>query len=116
RAQQLHANAFTLDRLMQDLSGFVTLSELKRTLETAHSPIIVVSVVDQKETAFTLGAAEYLVKPVQKSALLKALRTHLRTTSGPSHKILVVDDDLTTLDIVSNILRSIAYTPHTVPI
>ncbi len=92
-------------------SGFGTLSELKKTRETAHIPIIVVSVVDQKETAFTLGAAEYLVKPVQKSALLDALRKHLRTAPGPSTRILVVDDDARALDISSDILRSAGYTP-----
>jgi signal transduction histidine kinase/DNA-binding response OmpR family regulator len=114
RARQLRPAAITLDILMPGGSGFGTLAELKKTIETAHIPIIVVSVVDQKETAFTLGAAEYLVKPVQKSALLKALRTHLRTASGPSHKILVVDDDPITLDVVSDTLRSVGYTPHAV--
>jgi signal transduction histidine kinase/DNA-binding response OmpR family regulator len=114
RARQLHPAAITLDILMPCGSGFGTLAELKKTRETAHIPIIVVSVVDQKETAFTLGAAEYLVKPVQKSALLKALHQHLRTTSDRSNNILVVDDDPSALDIVSDILRSVGYTPLTV--
>src|SRR5260370_812343 len=106
--------AITLDILMPGGSGFGTLAELKKTVETAHIPIIVVSVVDQKETAFTLGAAEYLVKPVQKSALLNALRKHLGATSGPAGSILVVDDDPVTLDVVSDTLRSVGYTPHAV--
>ena len=111
KARELRPAAITLDILMPGGSGFGTLSELKKTRETAHIPIIVVSVVDQKETAFTLGAAEYLVKPVQKSALLDALRKHLRTAPGPSTRILVVDDDARALDISSDILRSAGYTP-----
>ena len=114
RARQLRPAAITLDILMPGGSGFGTLSELKKTVETAHIPIIVVSVVDQKETAFTLGAAEYLVKPVQKSALLNALRKHLGAASGPAKSILIVDDDPITLDIVSDTLRSVGYTPHCV--
>jgi signal transduction histidine kinase/DNA-binding response OmpR family regulator len=114
RARQLRPAAITLDILMPGGSGFGTLSELKKTVETAHIPIIVVSVVDQKEMAFTLGAEEYLVKPVQKSALLNALRKHLRPASAPSNNILVVDDDSKALDLVSSILRSVGYTPHAV--
>src|SRR5216683_441489 len=114
RARQLDPAAITLDILMPGGSGFDTLAELKKTVETAHIPIIVVSVVDQKETAFTLGAAEYLVKPVQKSALLNALRKHLGAVSGIANNILVVDDDPITLDVVSDTLRSVGYTPHTV--
>ena len=113
-ARQLRPAAITLDILMPGGSGFGTLSELKKTVETAHIPIIVVSVVDQKETAFTLGAAEYLVKPVQKSVLLEALGKHLRRRPGPSSRILVVDDDPGTVDIISNILHSAGYTPHAV--
>ena len=114
KACQLHPDAITLDILMPGGSGFGTLSELKKRVETTHIPIIVVSVLDQKEMAFTLGATDYLVKPVQKSALLETLRKHLRTTSGPSNHILVVDDDPATLDVVSDTLHSVGYTPHAV--
>jgi signal transduction histidine kinase/CheY-like chemotaxis protein len=114
KARQLRPDAITLDILMPGGSGFGTVSELKKTVETAHIPIIVVSIVDQKEMAFTLGAADYLVKPVQKSALLAALRKHLRTASGPANNILVVDDDSETLDVVSETLRSVGYTPHAI--
>jgi len=114
KAYQLRPDAITLDILMPGGSGFGTLSELKKRVETTHIPIIVVSVLDQKEMAFTLGATDYLVKPVQKSALLETLRKHLRTTSGPSNHILVVDDDPATLDVVSDTLHSVGYTPHAV--
>jgi signal transduction histidine kinase/CheY-like chemotaxis protein len=114
KACQLRPDAITLDILMPGGSGFGTLAQLKKRVETSPIPIIVVSVLDQKEVAFTLGAVDYLVKPVQKSALLKALGKHLRTTSGPSNNILVVDDDPATLDVVSDTLHSVGYTPHAV--
>ena len=114
KARQLRPDAITLDILMPGGSGFGTLSQLKKAVETAHIPIIVVSVVDQKQMAFTVGAAEYLVKPVQKSALLAALRKHLQTMSGTSKNILVVDDDSATLDVISDALNSVGYTPHAV--
>ncbi|PYX69452.1 MAG: hypothetical protein DMG72_20840 [Acidobacteria bacterium] len=114
KARQLHPTAITLDILMPGGSGFETLFQLKNTPETARIPIIVVSVVDQKQMGFTLGAAEYLVKPVQRSALLEAVRKHVRPNAESSNDILVVDDDPKTLDLVSDILRSVGYTPHAV--
>jgi len=112
RACQLRPRAITLDILMPGSNGFETLFQLKKTLETAHIPIIVVSVVDQKQMGFTLGAAEYLVKPVQKGALLEAVQKHARPHAGSSSDVLVVDDDRKTLDLVSDILQSGGYVPH----
>src|SRR6266851_2724490 len=112
KARQLRPSAITLDILMPGGTGFETLFQLKNTPETARIPIIVVSVVDQKQMGFTLGAAEYLVKPVQKSALLEAVRKHVRPQAGTSSNILVVDDDRKTLDLVSDILHSGGYVPH----
>jgi signal transduction histidine kinase/DNA-binding response OmpR family regulator len=115
KARQLRPSVITLDILMPGGSGFETLFKLKNTPEVAHIPVIVVSVVDQKQMGFTLGAAEYLVKPVQKPALLEAVRKHVQPGAGTSNNILVVDDDRETLDLVSNILCSSGYTPHLAP-
>src|SRR6266446_7637907 len=112
KARQFRPSAITLDILMPGGSGFETLFQLKNTPDVAHIPVIVVSVVDQKQMGFTLGAAEYLVKPVQKPALLEAVRKHVQPRAGTSNNILVVDDDHETLDLVSNILCSSGYTPH----
>ena len=115
KARELHSSAITLDILMPDGSGFETLFQLKKAAETANIPIIVVSVVDQKQMGFTLGAAEYLVKPVQKSALLTAVRKHVRPQAGTSTNILVVDDDRETLHLIHDILCSGGYNPHLAP-
>lgn len=113
KARQSHPSVITLDILMPGGSGFETLFQLKNTPETANIPIIVVSVVDQKQMGFTLGAAEYLMKPVKKAALQEAVRKHVRPHA--SSNVLVVDDDRNTLDLVSSILRSAGYTPHAAP-
>jgi DNA-binding response OmpR family regulator len=47
---------------------------MKANATTKDIPVIVVSIVDQKEKGFALGAAEYLVKPIQKDTLLSMLR------------------------------------------
>jgi CheY-like chemotaxis protein len=112
KARQSRPDAITLDILMPAGSGFETLSQLKNDRATAHIPIIVVSIVDQKQMGFTLGAAEYLVKPVQKSALLEAVGKHVRPQAQTYTNILVGDDDRETLDLIGNVLGAEGYTPH----
>ena len=109
KATQSRPSAITLDILMPGGSGFETLYQLKNTPKTGNIPIIVVSVVDQKQLGFTLGAAEYLVKPVQRSVLLDTIRKYTGLPTETSSEILVVDDDEKTRDLVADILRSQGY-------
>jgi PAS domain S-box-containing protein len=66
KARTLKPEAITLDIVMRAKSGWETLNELKRDPATASIPVVIVSVLDEKQTGFSLGAAEYLVKPVSK--------------------------------------------------
>ena len=77
KAQQLRPDAITLDVLMPGGSGFETLVALRKAPETANIPIIIVSIVDQRQVGFALGAADYLIKPIRKPMLLEAIRKHV---------------------------------------
>src|SRR6202035_2965375 len=77
KAQQLRPDAITLDVMMPGGTGFETLVALTKTPETANIPIIIVSIVDQKQVGFALGAADYLVKPIRKPVLLATIRKHV---------------------------------------
>ncbi len=57
RAKELRPDAITLDVFMSGGNGFETLVELRKGHETANIPIIIVSIVDQKQVGFALGAA-----------------------------------------------------------
>jgi PAS domain S-box-containing protein len=113
RARELRPDAITLDILMPDKGGWETLSELKSDPSTALIPIFVVSVVDQRKTGFALGATEYLIKPVSKEVLLRTLSKHLPPPTVLPSTILVVDDQVETLDLVSSVLKSEGYSPLT---
>jgi len=73
RARALRPFAITLDIMMPERDGWDVLRDLKADPATSHIPVIVVSVVDEKEQAFRLGAFDYLVKPFERDALLGAL-------------------------------------------
>jgi CheY-like chemotaxis protein len=114
KAQQLHPDAITLDVMIPGGSGFETLAALRQGPETANIPIIMVSVVDQKQVGFALGAADYLIKPIRKSVLLEAIQKHVQPQSDEDEAILLVDDDPRTLELLEETLRSAGYETESV--
>jgi signal transduction histidine kinase/CheY-like chemotaxis protein len=109
KALELLPDAITLNILMPGKNGWEALHRLKTTEATVAIPIVIVSGVDDKGRGFALGASEYLVKPVQKEVLLAALKKHLGN-NGP-FKVLVVDDEDTSLQIASQVLEAAGYVP-----
>ena len=109
KAQQLRPDAITLDVLMPGSSGFETLAALRKNPETANIPIIILSIVDQKQVGFALGAADYLIKPVRRPVLLEAIRRHLPSPADDDSSILLVDDDPKALELLEEALRFAGY-------
>jgi signal transduction histidine kinase/DNA-binding response OmpR family regulator len=109
KAQQLRPDAITLDVLMPGSNGFETLAALRKNSETANIPVIILSVVDQKQVGFALGAADYLIKPVRKPLLLEAIRRHAPSPADDDSSILLVDDDPKALELLEEALRSAGY-------
>jgi len=109
QARKLRPDAITLDVLMPGGTGFETLVSLRRAPELANVPIIMVSIVDQKRVGFALGAADYLIKPINRTTLLDAIRKHVKPNPDDDAAILVVDDDPATLELASLALRSGGY-------
>ena len=115
KAQQLRPDAITLDVLMPGGTGFETLVALRKMPETANIPIIIVSIVDQKQVGFALGAADYLIKPIRKPVLLETIHKHVPAASNDDDAaILLVDDDPRTLELLEETLRSAGYETQSV--
>ncbi|MEX1050551.1 MAG: response regulator, partial [Gemmatimonadales bacterium] len=72
----------TLDIMMPGMDGFEVLRALKRDPATRDIPVIMVSVLDERQMGFTLGAADYVTKPVDRRKLLAALEAHAGTGDG----------------------------------
>jgi PAS domain S-box-containing protein len=109
KARHLRPAAITLDILMPSANGFETLLSLRDARETAGIPIIVVSVVDQQKMGFALGAADYLVKPVDQSILIAAIRKHTQREPSTELQILIVDDDPGAVELLDTTLRGAGY-------
>jgi len=95
--------------MMPGSDGFETLVALRKTPETVNIPIIIVSVVDQKQVGFALGAADYLIKPIARPVLLETIRKHVLPYADDDAAVLLVDDDPRTLELLGETLRSAGY-------
>jgi PAS domain S-box-containing protein len=119
RATELAAehqpDAITLDLLMKPVHGLEVLLQLKNDPRTAKIPVIVVTIVDQPGVGTALGADEYLIKPVDKATLLAAVERCLKARGGaaPARTILVVEDDVSTLEMIVELLRAYGYAVST---
>ncbi|MHB8218249.1 MAG: PAS domain S-box protein [Candidatus Sulfotelmatobacter sp.] len=114
QARLLRPDAVTLDVMMLGGNGFETLAALKKAPETANIPIIIVSIVDQKQVGFALGAVDYLIKPVRKPVLLETIRKYVLPQSDEDEAILLVDDDPRALELLEDTLRSAGYETESV--
>jgi signal transduction histidine kinase/CheY-like chemotaxis protein/HAMP domain-containing protein len=103
KAKQLAPRAIILDVLLPKVDGWSFLTQIKTDPETKNIPVIIASIIDQKGKGFALGAADYLVKPIDKMALLNALATfgtRVKARTGPI-KVLAIDDDPKTLELLA---------------
>jgi CheY-like chemotaxis protein len=101
KARELRPDSIVLDIVMPHKDGWQVLHELKADPITRDIPIVVLSVVDQKNLGYRLGAADYLVKPFEREALL----TVLSRTARHCRRLLVVDDDPNVADMVRQVLE-----------
>ena len=88
--RELRPAAVTLDIMMPDLDGWTVLAAIKGDPALASIPVVLMSIVDQKNRGYALGAADYLVKPVDRAKLVETLTSICGPRAG---RALLVDDD-----------------------
>jgi signal transduction histidine kinase/CheY-like chemotaxis protein len=102
-AREVRPAVITLDVMMSGMDGWAVLSELKADPALAEIPVIMVTITDDKEMGFALGAVDYLTKPVDWTHLADVVR-RLRA-AGATEPVLVVDDDPAMRDLVRRTLE-----------
>ncbi len=97
-AHQWHPHVITLDVVMPDVDGWSVLSRLKADHLLADTPVILITMLNDSNLGYSLGAAEYLRKPVDRAALTRMLARY--TPGDTAARVLVVDDDEPTRELL----------------
>ena len=105
-ARQLRPDGITLDILLPDQDGLKVLSQLKAFPETQEIPVVVISITENQELGFSLGAVDWLVKPAQRGDFLAAVRKAIAVTKGEPQTVLVVDDEPPTVELLTDMLAT----------
>ncbi len=92
-ARLLKPRVILLDVMMPQMDGWSVLSALKAEPELAHTPVVMISFVNEPSLAASLGAEDFLSKPVQWDAL-KAVMERFRADSPGGHALVVDDDEI----------------------
>ena len=100
-ARRIRPDVITLDVMMPRMDGWSVLAALKSDPELAGIPVIMVTIVDDRNLAFSLGASDYLTKPIHRKRLADILGRY-----RPAGRALVVDDDPVSRRLARQILEA----------
>jgi len=106
RARSLRPAVILLDVLMPQVDGWTVLGTLKSDPELADIPVVIVSLLDERPLGLSLGAAEFLTKPVDRVQLIDTVRTYAGNAGGC---VLVVDDNDDDRAALTRALRASGY-------
>jgi len=106
KAKSLKPFAILLDIMLPKNDGWDVLNELKTDKDTKNIPVIITSIIDNKDLGFALGATDYLIKPIEKETLIHTLSQFTLTSKRKKRQvnILLVDDDPIVHKMIGKIL------------
>ena len=106
KARDLHPDLISLDILLPDISGWDVLQTLKAEPALTHVPVMLISITDDKQRGYALGAEDYFIKPITRSQLHYHLQrlSQKQSQLAKPHHILLIEDDPATRDIIQRTL------------
>jgi len=109
-ARETKPHLITLDIRLPDRNGFEVLQDLKADPDTDHIPVMILSIVEDPDQAYRLGAVDYLTKPIDERRLLTAVHSILFS----QEVVLICDDDRDTQKLLRQVLEQHGFVAHTV--
>jgi PAS domain S-box-containing protein len=101
-ARKIKPIVIILDVMMPKKDGWAVLREIKDDPELKSIPVVMHTIIDNRNLGFAVGAQDFLIKPVNPDVLVKLLDRYMQNSSAMN--ILIVDDDQKQRDMISRIL------------
>ncbi len=114
-AHTLRPDAIILDVAVSDMDGWEALGSLSSQEGTVGIPVIVQSIIDDPRRGYQLGAAAFLVKPVEREPLLETISQVCDEAGFPGNEVLVIDDDGTASPSIVTAAREAGWHVTVVP-
>lgn len=107
KAQEVLPFAVILDVMLPEKDGWEVLQDIRMTPATKDIPVIVYSIIDNKELGFALGATDYLIKPVDKKTLVSRLYdlSFSKKKQRQIVNIMIVDDNTEAVEVIAAMLE-----------
>jgi PAS domain S-box-containing protein len=102
-AKELRPAVITLDVLMAGMDGWAVLTALKADDATADIPVIMLTIIDEKQMGYALGAVDYLTKPIEWERLAAMLQKY--RCAHPPCPVLIVEDHAETREMLRRFLE-----------
>ena len=104
-ARTLQPDVVTLDVLMPQMDGWAVLAAMKADVALADIPVIMVTITENQGIGFALGAADYLMKPIDRERLIRALDKCC--PGGARRHVLIIEDDAPASELMRRTLQQI---------
>ncbi|NLL18585.1 MAG: response regulator, partial [Clostridia bacterium] len=104
-----------LDVLLPGMSGWEMLAAIKSNPAVAHIPVIVVSILEEREKGLALGAVDYLTKPIERSRLINCVQKAVGRPINGRCRALVIDDDTKALELFNDYLTGMGIDVYLAP-
>lgn len=102
-AKTLRPKVICLDIFMPAMDGWSVLSALKADPGLKGIPVVILTMSDDRNLGFALGASEYIMKPVSRDRLIEVMDKYIAIRNN--HSVLVIEDDETTSDMMAKLLH-----------
>ncbi len=102
-AREIQPVAITLDVMMPGMDGWAVLTKLKADPDLADIPVVMLTIVRDKNMAYTLGASDYLTKPIERDRLISVVNKYRPNLEHCS--VLLVEDDPMVRDMIRRTLE-----------
>ncbi len=115
KVRESRPDLITLDIIMQGIGGYEVAAILKSDPATLDIPIIIVSVIEDKKQGIHLGVDSYVTKPLDMAVLMREVEILLsHKNTGTGKKILIVDDDLISINLLMEMLQKQGFIPSNI--